>query len=57
MSRDTCRMPNCENIPGSAETEQQYRSSRFCSSGCDLQYSRLKDDARQARLDAAEEVA
>lgn len=52
MARDTCRMPSCDNEPGSAETDMKYRDSRFCSPGCDIQYDHLKDDARQARMDA-----
>lgn len=48
MTRDTCRMPNCDRTPGEQDGEQ-YRAHRFCSVQCDVKYDHLKADARDAR--------
>ena len=48
MSRDTCRMPNCDR-PTGEQDGATYRKSRFCSAACDVKYDHLKADARDAR--------
>jgi len=56
MTRDTCRLPNCEREPASADTAIQYRKRQFCSPTCDVKYDHIKADARDAeRLDANRE--
>lgn len=54
MSRDECRLPGCTNPPGESD-DDGYRTRMFCSPGCDVKYDHLKDDARDARLAAAED--
>jgi len=49
MTRDTCRMPNCDRAPGSADTATPYRKRTFCSPQCDVKYDHLKADAADAR--------
>ena len=44
--RDTCRMVNCDNEPGSADTDRPYRSNQFCSAVCDVTYEDRRADAR-----------
>lgn len=48
MTRDTCRMPSCDNPVGQQDRDD-YRNSRFCSVQCGVKYSHLKDDAEDAR--------
>jgi len=52
MSRDTCRMPNCEAEPGDQTDRDDYRTSMFCSVQHDVKYEHLKADARDAKADA-----
>lgn len=56
MTRDTCRMPNCQNEPGSQDRDD-YRTTRFCSVECDVKYDHLKADARDARREPEPEPA
>lgn len=48
MSRDTCRLPGCENAPGEQERDD-YRASSFCSAEHEVKFDHLRDDARDAR--------
>ena len=45
---DTCRMVNCDNEPGTADTDTTYRSHRFCSPACDVTYEDRRAGARDA---------
>ena len=49
MTRDTCKMPNCDREPGEQDRDD-YRTSRFCSVECDVKYDHLKADARHDRM-------
>jgi hypothetical protein len=48
MTRDTCRMPSCNNDPGQQDRDD-YRSGRFCSIQCETKFEHIKADARDAR--------
>jgi len=47
MTRDTCRLPTCDNSPGEQDRDD-YNSRMFCSVRCELKYDHIKADARDA---------
>jgi hypothetical protein len=49
MTRDTCRMPNCDRAPGTEDADAVYRERRFCSPQCEVRHDHLKADAADAR--------
>lgn len=52
--RNTCRLPSCENEPRGREPGVDTFAARFCSTGCELKYEHLRDDARDAERAAQE---
>lgn len=52
MTRDECRMPSCSSAPGSQDDREDYRTGRFCSVQHDVLYSKRKQDARNAAMEA-----
>lgn len=48
MSRDTCKMPNCDREPGAQDGRDDYRTRKFCSVQCETKYEHLRADARDA---------
>ena len=49
MTRDTCKMPNCDREPGEQDRDD-YRTSRFCSVECDVKYDHIMSDVRHDRM-------
>jgi len=49
MTRDTCKMPNCDREPGEQDRED-YRTGQFCSVQCDVKYDHIKADVRHDRM-------
>ena len=45
MTRDTCRMPGCDETP----RDGGGFAGRFCSDKCEVKYDHLKADAADAR--------
>lgn len=47
MTRDTCRLPNCDREPRGEGAD--LHAARFCSPQCEVKYDHLKADAAEAR--------
>lgn len=47
MTRDSCRMPNCDGEPLGADAPAG-TLGRFCSPQCDVKYDHLKADRPEA---------
>lgn len=48
MSRDHCRLPGCSRDPGTADHQDYYNDSKFCSQQCETKFEHLRADARDA---------
>lgn len=48
MTRDTCRLPTCDNSPGEQDRDD-YNSRKFCSVQCEVKFDHIKADADDAR--------
>lgn len=52
MSRNTCRVPSCNNEPGEQDRDD-YRTRSFCSVVCELKWDDVRDD-RPVRSEPAD---
>jgi len=53
--RNTCRLPGCDNEPRGRELGVVGFAARFCSTGCELKYEHVREDARDAERAARQE--
>jgi len=45
MTRDTCRMPGCDESP---RDDGDAFARKFCSAQCEVKYDHIRSDARDA---------